>query len=237
MAFSDDVHRTVAPIWQACIDHPFLQGVVDSTLKPVQFGYYLYQDAYFLAEEARVLAVAASRAATLREVAELALLIESVNQAEQTRHRAFAAELGVKIDDPDDARPAPTALAYVNHLRSVALDGSLGELMAALLPCPWLYRDFGRHYAERSPENEMYREWLAAYGSALLDERVNKQIALLDRLAEAASDAERARMRRHFLVSTRYEHLFFDMAYEMEQWPVLGSDEETLTLIIAGEGS
>lgn len=219
MAFSDDVHRSVAPIWQACIAHPFLEGVVESTLKPEQFGYYLYQDAYFLAEEARVLAVAASRAATLREVAEFALLIESVNQAEQTRHRAFAAELGVKIDDPADAEPAPTALAYVNHLRSLALDGSLGELMAALLPCPWLYRDFGRHYANRSPDNRMFREWLAAYASDLLDERVEKQIALLNRLAERASEAERVRMQCHFVISTRYEHLFFDMAYEMEKWP------------------
>lgn len=226
MAFSDDVHDTVAPIWWACIAHPFLEGVVTSTLKPEQFGFYLYQDAYFLAEEARVLAVAASRASTLRESAELALLIESVNQAEQTRHRAFAAELGVRIDDPEDAQPAPTALAYVNHLRSVALDGSLGELMAALLPCPWLYRDFGRHYASRTPDNRMYREWLAAYASDLLDERVTKQIALLDRLAEQASNSERIRMRRLFFVSTRYEHLFFDMAYGMEKWPVLGSDDE-----------
>jgi thiaminase (transcriptional activator TenA) len=230
MAFSDDLNRGVAPVWRACIAHPFLEGIVNSTLTPAQFGYYLYQDAYFLAEDARVMAIAASRATTLREVADLARLIENVNQAEQTRHRAFAAELGVVLEDPTEARPAPTALAYVNHLRSVALDGSLGELLAALLPCPWLYRDFGRHYADRAPDNRMYRDWLAAYASDDFDLRVRQQIALVDAVAEQVSEAERARMKRHFEVSTRYEHLFFDMAFGMEAWPDLGSAADEVAM-------
>jgi len=32
--------------------------------------------------------------------------------------------------------PAPTNRAYINHLRSTATLGSVGDAAAALLPCP-----------------------------------------------------------------------------------------------------
>ncbi|MCR2609600.1 hypothetical protein NSP63_24005, partial [Salmonella enterica] len=42
------------------------------------------------------------------------------------------------------AEPAPATVAYLDHLRSVAFGGDYAEIVAAVLPCFWLYTDLGR---------------------------------------------------------------------------------------------
>ena len=41
------------------------------------------------------------------------------------------------------ADPAPATVAYLDHLRSVAFGADYAELIAAVLPCFWLYTDLG----------------------------------------------------------------------------------------------
>jgi thiaminase/transcriptional activator TenA len=42
----------------------------------------------------------------------------------------------------------------------------------------------------------------------------------VDSLAARAGEDERARMGENFLVSCRMEYLFWEMAYNLEGWPV-----------------
>jgi thiaminase/transcriptional activator TenA len=42
----------------------------------------------------------------------------------------------------------------------------------------------------------------------------------MDRLAAGARDDEKKLLRDHFILSSRYEFLFWDQAYRLEQWPV-----------------
>lgn len=217
MSFSHEMRERTRHIWDASKTHPFLQQLVASDLPHASFLYYLQQDAWFLREEAKVMAIAASRAPDLATSARLCDLITTVNDAEQGRHRTFAERLGTPIDDTAFA-PSPTAYAYVSHMRSVALDGGLGPILAALLPCPWLYRDFGKHFAGEAPSDPIYREWLAAYQSPLLDERVGYQCDLLDRTMAQADTPTREDAARAFEISIRYEHAFWDMAFARETW-------------------
>jgi thiaminase/transcriptional activator TenA len=66
----------------------------------------------------------------------------------------------------------------------------------------------------------MYRLWIETYSGGPLQERSVKICALLDRLAADADPATRARLARHYLTASRYEWMFFDMAWRKEQWPV-----------------
>ena len=209
--------QNLEPVWQAARGHDFLQQLVDGRLAHETFLYYLHQDAWFLGEDAKVMAIAASRAPTLALAARLGELISAVNAAERDRHRVFAEILGRPLDTPN-LRPAPTAYAYVSHLKAVALDGSLLAILAALLPCPWLYSDFGRHFADRNPPDAVYRDWLAPYKDAGLAERVRFHRDLVDDFHAQASTAERARAERAFETSIRYEVRFWDMAMNRESW-------------------
>lgn len=218
MSFTDTQRRDAGAVWLAARDHPFVQQLVEDRLPHATFLFYLHQDAWFLREDAKVMAIAASRAPDLATAAHLSSLIAAVNAAEQGRHRVFAERLGETID-PDSLVPAPAAYAYVSHLRSVALDGSLLAILAALLPCPWLYSDFGQKLADREPADPVFRDWLEPYKDAGLAARVQAHRDLVDRLAEAADVADRRRAAWAFQTSIRYEVGFWDMAMTRQGWP------------------
>jgi thiaminase/transcriptional activator TenA len=42
----------------------------------------------------------------------------------------------------------------------------------------------------------------------------------VDQAAREASPQELEAMREAFMISSRYEYMFWDMAYNMEEWPV-----------------
>jgi thiaminase (transcriptional activator TenA) len=43
---------------------------------------------------------------------------------------------------------------------------------------------------------------------------------LMDKLGAAAKSSERKRMADHFILSSRYEYVFWEQAYKLESWPV-----------------
>lgn len=217
MSITSTWQHDVKEVWAAARQHDFLQQLVSGRLPRQTFLYYLHQDAWFLTEDARVMAIAASRAPDLAMAAHLAELIAAVNAAEQGRHRVFAETLGQPLDTPR-LRPSPTAYAYVNHLKAVALDGSLLAILTALLPCPWLYSDFGQLFRDREPPDPVYRDWLEPYKSDGLAERVQYHRDLVDGLYAEASAAEQAGAARIFETSVRYERRFWDMALQHESW-------------------
>jgi thiaminase/transcriptional activator TenA len=42
----------------------------------------------------------------------------------------------------------------------------------------------------------------------------------MDQLGRKAGREEKNLMKAHFLLSSRYEYLFWDQAYRLEKWPV-----------------
>ena len=49
---------------------------------------------------------------------------------------------------------------------------------------------------------------------------MNRKPGTLDELAEALNCDERERAEKVFFQSSRYEYMFWDMAYKLEKWPV-----------------
>jgi thiaminase/transcriptional activator TenA len=116
---------------------------------------------------------------------------------------------------------APTTRAYTDFLVRVAATGDFGELAAALLPCLWGFAEVGRALDARGrPADRHYAKWIATYadpGFAALAEWGRE---LVDHLGREAGPALRARMAEAFLTSSRYEYLFWEMAWRREAWPV-----------------
>ena len=107
-------------------------------------------------------------------------------------------------------------------MRSVAQTGTLAELTVVALPCAWVYCVVGQHLlrkGEPSPKHP-YRDWLLLYGSPEFAEVTHWMRTLVDREAKAAGKVEKRRMIDIFLTSSRYEWMFWDMAWREEQWPV-----------------
>jgi thiaminase (transcriptional activator TenA) len=226
-AFSSVLRKKAEIIWEANLQHPFVAGIANGELSLDCFKYYVMQDAYYLSHFARVQALGASRAEDLYTTSRLAAHAQGTNEAEMSLHEKFIKQLSVSEEELVNFKPAPTAYHYTSHLYRVAASGSLGEIIAAILPCYWIYHEIGERFKGAAPKEPIYQEWIAAYGGDWFGQLVQEQINRLDELAEKASDSEKEKMTSHFLLSCQFEYLFWEMAYTMEDWPLSKLSEKT----------
>jgi thiaminase (transcriptional activator TenA) len=187
------------------------------TLDPARFQAYITQDALYLEQYARVLAMAGARGPdgeTLRLFCQAA--IEGI-AVEQALHASYFSRFGI---DPAAAEPSPDCLNYTSFLLATAYHDPYEVLLAALLPCFWVYWDVGCRIArEAAPENP-YQAWIDTYADEGFGNAVRTVITATDKAAEAASEPVRRRMMTAFIRSTQYEYLFWDGAYQDRGWPL-----------------
>jgi thiaminase/transcriptional activator TenA len=69
-------------------------------------------------------------------------------------------------------------------------------------------------------EHPLYGQWTAFYVAGYLHESVEAWRGFVDAAAHQASPQEREAMREAFFTSSRYEYLFWEMAYRQERWPI-----------------
>ena len=180
----------------------FVRGLADGSLPRETFLRYLAQDALYLGEYSRVLAKASALAPASDEQAFWARAAESSILEERRLHESH---LGTRSD-----APAPQTLAYTNHLHASAR--SYGELVAALLPCFWLYTDLGVRLAVRRHDGHPYEDWLAMYGDPAFTAATARAAEIADAAAQQAGPHERARMSAAFARSMAHEREFFARA-------------------------
>ncbi|MCT2534267.1 thiaminase II [Aquibacillus koreensis] len=220
MKFSEIVRKEADHIWQASFEHPFVTGISDGTLPLENFRYYVMQDSYYLAHFARVQSLGAAKAQDLHTTNNMAAHAQGTYEAELSLHRTFSKLLKITEEDQQAFEPSPTAYAYTSHLYRAGYNGHLGDIIAAILPCYWLYYEIGERLQACKPEEPIYQEWIGAYGGEWFRTLVQEQIDRLDEIAEQVTDADRNRMKDHFIISSQYEFSFWEMAYTLEKWPV-----------------
>jgi hydroxymethylpyrimidine kinase/phosphomethylpyrimidine kinase/thiamine-phosphate diphosphorylase len=194
---------------------PFIRALADGTLEREPFLFYLAQDALYLREYARVLAEASRLAPTSQEQAFWADSAHGSIVGELELHASWLTPATGVGAETFASEPAPATVAYLDHLRSVAFGGDYAELIAAILPCFWLYDDLGRrlHAGEfgdyaRDPRHP-YASWLETYADPAFEHATRQAIAHVTAAAASASPDRRERMLRAFEVSSTHELAFF----------------------------
>lgn len=220
MKFSAQIRAEADQIWRASFEHPFVTGIADGSLALESFRYYVLQDAYYLNHFAQVQAIGAAKSPNLHTSKRMAVHVQGTYEAELSLHENFSKRLGITEEEQQQFKPAPTAYAYTSHMLRAAYTGHLGDIIAAILPCYWLYYEIGEKLQGSTPAEPIYQEWIAAYGGEWFKELVEEQIDNLDQIAEIVTEADRQRMKEHFMISSKYEYMFWDMAYKLEKWPV-----------------
>jgi thiaminase (transcriptional activator TenA) len=218
--FSDRIWQRTTPLRDAIHALPFNRELAAGTLARETFQFYIVQDALYLDQYARALAIAGARgpdSATLRAFGHYA--IEAI-AVEQALHERYLREFGVDPEKIAEAEPSPDCLGYTSFLMATAYHEPWEVLVAALLPCFWLYWDVGSSIAKTAAPDNPYRAWIDTYADDGFGEAVRAVIAATDQAAAAGSDTGRDRMARAFIRSCQYEWLFWDGAWRRRSWPV-----------------
>jgi thiaminase/transcriptional activator TenA len=220
MAFTDELWTAMDPMYQAILRHPFVRGLADGSLSRDAFRFYAVQDALYLREFARALSVAAARAPRDEWIIMFNEHAAGALRVERALHESFFAEFGLTTQDVTRTPMAPANLAYTSYLLAVAYGSPFHETVAALLPCYWIYWEVGKALERTGSADPLYARWIATYAAAEFAAVVKAVLDAVDAVAVDLRPAEREAMRRHAVITSRYEWMFWDMGHRLEPWPL-----------------
>jgi thiaminase/transcriptional activator TenA len=218
-SFTYSLWASIEPIYAEILRHPFIAGLTDGSLPRERFEFYAVQDALYLREFARALAIAAARAPQDDWIIMLTEHATGALRVERSLHEEFFREFGLTAEAVAATALAPTNLAYTHYLLAVAYSAPFHEALAALLPCYWIYWEVGKALTRTGSPNPLYARWIGTYGSEEFGSVVSAVLEATNATAAEVGDAGREAMRRHFRTTSRYEWMFWDMGYRGERWP------------------
>lgn len=222
MSFSNHLRKLTVSIWDAQLSHPFVAALGDGTLPEQKFKYYILQDARFLSDLSRVFAAGILRAPDSDSALRFTKLAEETMTVERSLHENYGQRWNLTPKQMTSVSMAPTNYAYTRHMLTVAASGTAAEVTVVALPCAWIYCVVGRHLLRKGPpaKNHPYRDWLMLYASPEFAEVQIWMRKKVDQWAKTAGKEELRRMEESFIISSRYEWMFWEMAWNEEQWPV-----------------
>jgi thiaminase/transcriptional activator TenA len=220
MTFTDELWQSITPIYAAILRHPFVRGLTEGSLARDAFQFYVIQDAHYLRDFARALSIAAARAPREDWIIMLSEHSAGALRVERSLHETFFREFGLSEKDVAAVPYAPTNLAYTSYLLAVAHGAPFHEGLAALLPCYWIYWEVGKELERAGSPDPLFGRWIATYASEEFGSVVRAVLEAANQTAAGLTDDQRAAMRRHFVTTSRYEWMFWDMGYRTESWPV-----------------
>lgn len=222
MEFSKLLRSEAKPIWDKIYAHPYLKDFGDGTLSISKFKYFLQQDHIYVVEYCRPLAIAISKADSAEEMKWFADLIIGGLTWEAKNEELLAEMVGMSYEELTSAVQSPTSRAYSDFLVQVSSTGTVAEFIASMSPCMLTYPEIGRMLKPKKGLDKVsaYRAWTEFYASDEAWAFAKQFDDKLNILGKTESSSVKRKMRNNFFIASRYEYMFWDMAYKEEKWPV-----------------
>ena len=224
MSFSQDVWQRNFGLYQKTLQHPFNQDLAKGTLSKETFIHYVIQDAHYLLAYGRALAVCAAKAFDAEDVIQFAESAKIAIVVERTLHDEFMQDFDISKETFENTPLSLACHHYTSFLTATAWSESYPVILAALLPCYWIYAEVGHDIVRNSVPNNPYQAWVDTYAGDEFNEVVKKVIETIDRVAERCDADTLEKMHQAYTRAAQLEWLFWDSAYRQEKW--LGLDAE-----------
>lgn len=179
MSIAEQLWQANQDLAEACLHHPFVQGIGDGSLPKANFAYYVGQDAFFLEAFARAYSIAAAKATNWSGFNTFHELAGGVLQ-ELKLHQSYAAQWGV---DLQQVEPGAATRRYTDFLLATAWSQEVGVTTTAMLPCMKLYAFLGQCLAEEGIPAHAYSDWIKTYSSNEFEPLAQQLATLADQYA------------------------------------------------------
>jgi len=112
-------------------------------------------------------------------------------------------------------------MLYTGYLHCLVSNRPIEVALSGILPCFWIYKRVGDHILEnQTGSDNRYQQWIDTYGGKEFAEAVKLAINICDEVAGSCTEAQRQSMTEAFLLASKMEWMFWDSAWNKEQWPV-----------------
>ena len=227
-SYSQSAWDAASPLISVTEKHPFLVSMVNGTLDLDNFQYYAIQDAFYLTDFSDCLHRLGDRIMAEWKDEKLSKRLHqfgvTAEEDEKELHRSFFKHWNI---DASDAKVMPNTLLYTSYMLRIVATRPIAEGLAVLLPCFWIYHHVGQVMLElrdklgdsvnRPPQ---FDAWIDMYAGEDFEREVKEYIQIVDDAAAKSADKEILKqMEEHFIMSCKLEHMFWDQAAELLQWP------------------
>ena len=222
MTFSQDVWQRNLDLYQKILALPFNQELANGTLDSQAFCHYVIQDAHYLLAYGRALAVAAAKADEADDVIQFSEAAKIAIIVERNLHKDFMQAFAITKAEFESTPLTLACHHYTSFLTATAWSESYPVVLAALLPCFWIYAEVGHDIVSKSVENNPYQAWVDTYSGEEFHTAVRNVIATVDKVAARCDQDTLAKMHAAYTMGAKLEWLFWDSAYQQREW--LGLD-------------
>lgn len=215
---SESLRRDADSIWREIFDHPFVVELYKGTLPIEKFKFYILQDYNYLVNNMKNLSILSSRAESVEAMRAMLEIAHLEATSEFKSYEKLLGDLGYTIEEAIRTVPTPTNISYSSFLLATSSLKTFWEGLAATLPCFWIYAEIAEFHKDKLNEskNSLYSEWASVYLTEPYRDLVNKMKGILD----DASNIEYEKLKEVFITASKYEYIYWSMAYEMEEWPI-----------------
>ena len=214
MSWTQYMYEQTKDMWEQIYEHPFLKDLAAGTLSDERLAFYFEQNTHYIDNVVRCRSIATAKAHSdeIRDffLSRTALVVDELNHQYDMLERVGGAR---------GARIAPTCHAYTRHILNLAWTRDPVEYLGSFMPCPWTYDEIGKQLRSATLKGTS-ADWWEFYSSQEHNELCDNYRAFVDKHSEGLSDERRQQMLENFIISTNYEYNFWDMAYNLEQWPL-----------------
>jgi len=212
---SERLRRDTYSVWEKIFVHPFVTELYTGTLPIDKFKFYVLQDYNYLVTMMKNLAILASKAVSISATREMLEIAHLEATSEFRSYEELLNTMGYRIEDAEQVTPTEVNVSYMNFLLATSSLKTYWEGLAAILPCFWSYAEIARVNKQRliGNKNRIYTDWASVYLTESYQRLVTKLRSLLDK-----SDLKYGALKDVFLTASKYEYMYWDMAYNMKDW-------------------
>ncbi|WP_044085046.1 thiaminase II [Bifidobacterium gallicum] len=217
--FARRMREAAADVWEEGYKQPFLQELGEGTLAPERFAFYLIQDNLYLNDYAKVHALAVTKTDDVEIMRFMAQVQMNIFNMEQGHHNEALRAYGMDPDEAAAIGQSAFAHAYTSNIMEIAYTKDLVDILVAVLPCAWVYADYGerlmRDFGDNLQDNP-YGDWIAMYADPAFWSGGVWLIEHIERLVQGLPEERLAELEASFVRGVQNEYLFWSTAYDRQ---------------------
>ncbi len=214
-AFHQQLLEQAGDLWQAMLAHRFLKMTAEGSIPDATFKTWMRQDYIFVRDAIPFIAVLLAKAPV--ECRPNLTQVLPALDIELNLFRKNAEAHGVNLEN---VQPSPTCHAYLQFLMATVYGRSFEEGFTVLYAAEKAYLDSWMQVKENLKGKSPWQAFIDNWTSPAFQQYVDWLAATLDELAKGKPKVELERMSDLFLMTARYEYLFWEMAATGQEWPV-----------------
>lgn len=212
MKLMDEITTASLDLYKAAADTLFIKEMGEGTLSKEKFYSYIVQDSIYLRDYMKSFAAAMFKSRSLKEMQFFYSILSFVEDSENETRLNYLKDAGLTDDDVEKIEKKKACKDYTEFLITTAINGSLEEILMAVMPCMTGYEYVFRTLKERYPEvlDTYYGPLVRDYTHPAYSESCRVWEDYCSKTCENYPDKEK--LKRIFREASQHELSFWKMA-------------------------